>query len=553
MERPDKRIHYYEVIKLAAAVGLTSDHLKKAHEREGREGELPVTGKTFSKIVRKQLTQKDRPETSKHAVPAFWQDKIAAHWVSISRPVPNAVHVVKRKSSKGPATVTDLYYQQHPLKEAFALFKTLHPAFNFKVCSYLKFKPKCVKKPRSMQDACPTCKEAKRILPRLQNAHAMSLTNDDKEAKLAYEFHKSVRDARYDDFNNQLESIKSNECILVLDFKANVTLGKGPVEDSHVFFRAPQRTVFGAAAFFISANGIRFKVNFTIVSAVLRHDSKTLLEILQKQIMVHPVFQHFNTSKIRVWMDNAGQHFRNFETFATFQELGVKLKQEFELNFYAEYHGKSECDRHFGLISRMYTEATRYGGSKDVQTTEDFIEMYSNGIRNFGGNVIRHNGGFWEELRPQDSGKLNVVIQEFAYEGQEEFLTRIENEGSADEKKKPKMPLPYNRRQMLVGKDARDVPFAMNLYYKFTFRTVRGKSFIQAKLHDKKARHEFPFQIIETINEGYTVTFGVKTSHRQKYLTVRQVVRRRQYHEEDDFGAPAEFLRIAAESEDLSM
>ena len=553
MERPDKRIHYYEVIKLAAAAGLSSDHLKKAHEREGREGALPVAGKTFSKIVKKQLTQKNRPETSKHAVSPAWQKEIAAHWVTISRPVPNAMFVVKRKSAKGPATVTELYHQQYPLKEAFVMFKTLHPTFNFKICTYLKFKPKCVKKPRSQQDACPTCKEAKRLLPRLENAHALSLTNDDKEAKLAYEFHKSVRDARYDDFNKQLETIKTNECILVLDFKANVTLGKGPVEDSHVFFRAPQRTIFGAAAFFISPAGVRFKVNFTIISAVLKHDSKTLLEILNKHIVANRVFKHFKTSKTRVWMDNAGQHFRNYETFATFQDLGVRLGQEFELNFYAEYHGKSECDRHFGLISRMYTEATRYGNCKDVHTTEDFIEMYSNGIRSFGGNVIRPNGGFWAEMRPQESGKLNVVIQQFTYDGQEEFISRIDLEGSAEEKKKPKMSLPYNRRQMVVGKDDRDVTFAMNLYYKFSFRTSRGKSVVQAKLHDKKARTEFPFEIIESLHQNYMVTFGVKTSYRPKYLTVRQVVRRRQFHEEDDFGAPAEFLRIAAENDSPEM
>ena len=44
-------------------------------------------------------------------------------------------------------------------------------------------------------------------------------------------------------------------------------------------------------------------------------------------------------------MDNAGQHFRNFETFATFYDLGLERNQEYELNFFAEYHGKSECDR----------------------------------------------------------------------------------------------------------------------------------------------------------------------------------------------------------------
>ena len=37
---------------------------------------------------------------------------------------------------------------------------------------------------------------------------------------------------------------------MVMDFKSNINLGKGPEEDSHVFFPAPQRTVFGAVVFF---------------------------------------------------------------------------------------------------------------------------------------------------------------------------------------------------------------------------------------------------------------------------------------------------------------
>ena len=124
-------------------------------------------------------------------------------------------------------------------------------------------------------------------------AHPANLTHDDIEAKMAYEFHKMVRDTRYADLQRQMDALKPTESLLILDFKANITLGKGPIEDSHVFFRAPQRTIFGAAAYFCSPEGVRYKVHFTIISSVLRHDSKTLLEILRQNILAHPIWNHF--------------------------------------------------------------------------------------------------------------------------------------------------------------------------------------------------------------------------------------------------------------------
>jgi hypothetical protein len=61
---------------------------------------------------------------------------------------------------------------------------------------------------------------------------------------------------------------------------------------------------------------------------------------------------YYETQMVNVWMDNT-QHFRNFETMATFSDLSKELGIKLSLNFFAEYHGKFECDRHFGIIIRM--------------------------------------------------------------------------------------------------------------------------------------------------------------------------------------------------------
>ena len=523
---------------------MTHAHLRDAVE----PGEVvPVSPKMFSKIVRNNLSKKNRPETSKRAVPQVWKERIADHWRSLSRVSPHEMFVVKRRSKNNPQTqCIEKYYQQYPLKEAWARFQQTYPDFPFKICTYRDGKPSNVKKPKSRQDACPTCKEAKQFQTALEGAHGQNCSSDDIEALEAYKFHKKIRDARYEDYERQLESLKPREALLVIDFKANITLGKGPVEDSHVVFSAPQRTVFGGAAFFRSGTGERYKVMFTIISAVNRHDSKTLLEILRGHIFKHPIWNHFNVKKTSIWMDNARQHFRNYETFATFFQLGQELKQDFELNFFAEYHGKFECDRHFGLISRLYKEATRYGASNTITTTGEWMDMYTSGIRGVGGHILSPEGGFYEELLPMAEKKVNAIITEFKYEGQDQYLEELERNGTSEEKKNPTLTMSYLKRQLNVSpivKDGKAIPFCMDLYYKFRFiKDTTGGWWITAKLTDGSAKTDFRCSVRESQVSNYTVPLGAATSQKRKYSTIKKVVRRRRYHEEDDFGQAETFF-----------
>ena len=285
---------------------------------------------------------------------------------------------------------------------------------------------------------------------------------------------------------------------------------------------------------------------FTVISAVLKHDAKTLREILRNHILNHPIWKHFDVTTTSVWMDNASQHFRNYETFATFYELGQERNSSFDLNFFAEYHGKSECDRHFGLISRLYKESTRFHGSTEVTTTEEWMKMYTRGILACDGRIISEKGGFYDELHSVAEKHLNVVISEFRHPGQEEFLIQLERAGSSEQKKNPAMPLEYTRHQLAVepmNKRGARVPFAMNLYYKFSFiQDTRGQWYISSKLDDKSRRTDFRFNVNKTQTISYSVPLGGITSRRRKYCCVAKVVRRRRYHEEDDYGQASTFL-----------
>ena len=107
-----------------------------------------------------------------------------------------------------------------------------------------------MKKGKSKQDFCPICKEIEKYRNYLDNRDFAVLTKEEREAKLSMDFHRDIVHNRTENFKSDLTNENENTCTLIIDFKANISLGKGPVEDFHIFFSAPQRTCLGLPVIF---------------------------------------------------------------------------------------------------------------------------------------------------------------------------------------------------------------------------------------------------------------------------------------------------------------
>ena len=57
------------------------------------------------------------------------------------------------------------------------------------------------------------------------------------------------------------------------------------------------------------------------------------------------------------------------------------------IDYFAEYHGKSECHQHFGLISQIYKNYCRQPNAP-INTSADFIKMYCDAIISNDGRLI---------------------------------------------------------------------------------------------------------------------------------------------------------------------
>ena len=535
-KREDKTVHHFDVIKAACDAGLKYSDLKSDGEA------APISSTAFYNIRSGKLSWKQREYLQSRRLSDEDKATIRDFWISTSRVSPTDNYIVKRASKHNPqATTLPLYFRDFSIKESFQMFKLKHPELIIARSTFHKYKPVNVKKPKSRADVCPICKEYRQFKNAIAKRPTTILSRQEEKLKAEFDFHVGMKGCQEERFAMDINTLKEKEAVVVMDFKANISLGRGPEEDSHVFFSAPQRTVFGAVAYFKQADKV-YKVIFTIVSPVLKHDSLTLREMLGQCVFNHQVFQHFKVKRVNVWMDNAPQHFRNMETLGTF--AGTQFSTT--LNYFAEYHGKSECDRHFGWLSCLYKEKTSYGVSRDVTTTEEFIDMYTSGVRESGGHVIPSIGASFDELFSEDQRKLNVVASIWEHEGVRQFMDDITDKpgDSREEKrrknklrKKPFMPLPYEKVVMQVGKSSKGEEFILNYFYNFSFKTksVRGKdkTFIQCSLkRDSTRKYEFPYTLVKE-RVDYVVKLGVATSKRQEFADLKRVSARQAFHAEE--------------------
>jgi hypothetical protein len=170
---------------------------------------------------------------------------------------------------------------------------------------------------------CDLCEELKHINSGLNT----NLINESKREelenrKIILEQHKSLKNERIQQFKTDKQNLNDNEIIILMDFKENFRLNKGPRELGHNFFSQPQRSLFGMMIWYKENVDIKSK-NLDFFSEVLNKDSQyvkdcfTLLEDMEW-------FQLLQVKKIRFWMDNCGAHFKTKELFWFFRTLTEK-------------------------------------------------------------------------------------------------------------------------------------------------------------------------------------------------------------------------------------
>jgi len=259
---------------------------------------------------------------------------------------------------------------------------------NLSESSFRKYLPKEIKVAKKATDLCPYCEEGKKAEKKLSGNLFMSeeewkIWNHKKEI---YTIHRNYATKQRESFENQIKDLVIGEAIVLFDFKENIKLGGGPREISQVFFNKSQRTILGVCLITKQKNEnneVETKFSYIdFVSEDLTHDAFFVIRCLKKLFNLEH-FQNNRVKNLHLWCDG-GKHFRNKDLvcFCLMEVMGeLKKFHSIELNFFIPYHGKSLCDSHFSVISRIQKKYEN--STSSITSTSHFIEVMNEGFSRF--------------------------------------------------------------------------------------------------------------------------------------------------------------------------
>lgn len=331
-------VHASEIIQAIHSSGISYSDTK--NELQKRNRQHPYSADSWSRSLKRRNRRNQARGTRRLSVEK--QKVIVAFWNSdeITRISSGKTTIIKNKSKNQQSVKVPTRYRLYSIGKTFSLFKAKYGHEYVSRSTFYAYKPKSVKKAKSKVDYCPICKLGERNelkLEQMSNNHE-AIPQDLLDIQQEYRFHVNLYQKRTEEFKVALKSLSDNECLLVIDFKANISLGKGPVQDSTVFFSAPQRTVFGMIGFF-RKNEQMYKIAFNYVSPILNHDSQMAIAMV-KDVVQHSSFRRwFGVSHLAVWLDNAPSHFRTAEFLRGMREL-EQMQISVSTNYFIEYHGR---------------------------------------------------------------------------------------------------------------------------------------------------------------------------------------------------------------------
>ena len=170
-----------------------------------------------------------------------------------------------------------------------------------------------------------------------------------------------------------------NDALIVGDFKQNIIVGHCPEESHYVFRNLSQRQCLNFTIF------TKYEVHrINYISDYLAHTAlfaKQCLRHLFDTTIISNYIHNNCMQNIHFWFDN-GPHFKTNKFMyyplveLPYNNLG-KIKNV-DVNFFTEYHGKSDCDIHFGHIS-YWVDHYSHRWPHGIRNTNDICNAINTG------------------------------------------------------------------------------------------------------------------------------------------------------------------------------
>jgi hypothetical protein len=194
------------------------------------------------------------------------------------------------------------------------------------------------------------------------------------------EYHKGCATRQEQAFRDSISQAcaeGSHLLVIRLDYKGGTILGHSAVERDDCVYGLGKVRICGFVAWF-HCPALPMPLYVDAVSGVL--DSDSSVSSLLLKMVVQKLAQHTDTraalqevESVMLWSD-CGQHFRSqvFVRTALWESFSwLKKVTRVTVIFFAEKHGKGECDQHFSVLERYKVHYELH--MKRIENVQDFI------------------------------------------------------------------------------------------------------------------------------------------------------------------------------------
>lgn len=213
------------------------------------------------------------------------------------------------------------------------------------------------------------------IIPECRCSHAQPTSSESFRTLWFYFHHHALKTQSRFTYRESLQNLAADECLITIDWKENLSINRGPIEQTQHHYQRSLRSVLGCMLVYRDPASNTIKHHYIdLISESLSHDSISAYEQLELAVLSHlDKLSHIRS--IHTWTDT-GPHFRSEEflcnvLFVLPQTLlNHGLAAEVNHHFFIESHGKSAVDGHFSHLSTWLNELCN---NQYICTTRDLI------------------------------------------------------------------------------------------------------------------------------------------------------------------------------------
>ncbi|KAA6359166.1 MAG: hypothetical protein EZS28_045307, partial [Streblomastix strix] len=270
-----------------------------------------------------------------------------------------------------------------PKNQILVIINVLFPSIHLEETNFYR-KTQLLSQPKNRTDLCKICYTAQLLVQKLKS---QGKTIDDAtpiQRQLLQEWvtHRKAASIQRGKMHSDIFNLQPQEAVVIADYKENIKLPQRRQQIGKEYFGQLPVSCLSFVCHIRPKEGRSFKRVFTLFSKCMTHTSTVSLRCL-KQILQDNDFQDIN--KIKWWSD-CGPHFHSqqlqFELLDTIRNFKEGI--EFETNYFAPSHGKSECDSVFGFLQKILNKSLPKDG---ITSVDALIEFFKHQTENLISNI----------------------------------------------------------------------------------------------------------------------------------------------------------------------